>query len=63
MKADRRAARAGALEAVRRLSRPGVRRRWPGTGLEAHAGSILDADLSRLAIGLGVAGGKERNQE
>lgn len=55
MKADRRAARAGALEAVRRLSRPGVRRRWPGTGLEAHAGSVLDADLSRLAIGLGVA--------
>lgn len=51
---DRRAARAGAPEAVRRLPHPGVRGWWPGTGLEVHSGSILDADLSRLAIGSGV---------
>lgn len=43
-------------EAVRRLSCPGVRRQtdWPGTGLEAHSGSSLEAGLSRLALGLGV---------
>lgn len=26
----------------------------PGTGLEAHSGSSLDMDLSRLTLGLGV---------